>query len=306
MGNISGRRAPTAWQVTQGGGTDCSGLPGAGGAGRGGGRGAPLLPRRARTASPQPRERAGAQPRSGARPGVSRRSRSPAGTGVPPRLSPPRRGAEEHGRGATTFGEVFAGEPRQLSPPSLRNSAPGLRAGAAGREMRGWGQSARAGNSTSSLPFFCAFPCSPFPQGQPGAARPRTAERPSHAAAPGGGSAPPTLAGSGCGRSRPRAVTGPAARRASARRGGRDGGVGRETEGKEVAGARRPLYLCLRPRSRGVFPREPLPGRQQSANGRESEYSAAGPPAPLPSLRSRRIHKLLHRRQPQRSRLYRL
>lgn len=84
---------------------------------------------------------------------------------------------------------------------------------------------------------------------------------------------------------------------------GRVGAWGARQGGRRVAGSSRPLYLSLCPRSRSVFPPgavDPaLPGRQQPTSGGESKFSAAGPSAPLPSLRSRRIDELLHRRQPQ-------
>lgn len=46
-------------------------------------------------------------------------------------------------------------------------------------------------------------------------------------------------------------------------------------------------FTCVSvPEAEVSSPREPLPGRQQPATGRESEYFATGPPAPLPSLRA--------------------
>lgn len=155
----------------------CTDRCGADGAGRGGGstelrrcprapqrpprgqsrpsaRAAPTRPPRSRRRAPQEGE--GSAPERG-QAGGAPTEQIPAGTGVPPRLSPPRRGAEEHGRGATTFPEVSAGEPRQLSPASLRGSVPGLRAGTAGG-ARVRGRQQGQGTATPVSPFPAPFP----------------------------------------------------------------------------------------------------------------------------------------------------
>lgn len=216
----------------------------------------------------------------GADPSRDRRS-------APPLPAPPRSG------GARARGDNFPRSFCRRAAAAVPCLAAGLRARATGRNggrCAGEGKAAGAGGSNASISFSCPFPRSPSPQEQPGAAasimlraaRLRQTDRPSHTAAPCGGSALPTLAGSGGGRSRLRAVT----RSASARRGGRDEGVGKDTEGKEVTGARRPLYLYLRPRSRGVFPPGAAP-RTAAARERQGVQVFRGWPArspPVPAL----------------------
>lgn len=212
-------------------------------------------------------------------------------------------------RGAAVRGQGRAGQrqPSLSSPSSL--PARGRGAGGPGHLRREQRPAAAGDAASSPEPLAFGLPSAPLRWLSVGGGRPHAHGCPALRVAvlppP-----PSTLAGV---RRRPRAVTGaaPALPPAPARRGGRGGGVGRETGRKEGLRAFPGPFTCLlRPSSRGVFPpgsRSPaLPGRQQPVSGGESKFSAAGPPAPLPSLRSRRIHKLLHRRQPQRSRLYRL
>lgn len=290
---------------------------GAGSAGQGGGSGARPLPRAepaqlSRTAFPQrrrpsrlgggaapPRGRAGGAPAQHI-PDQDRRS-------APPLPAPPPSG------GARARGDNFprslcrraaAAVPTLAVGPCAR--AAGRSGGTGGARLGGTGRG-RVQHRQSPL-----FPRCPSPQEQPAAAasiipEPLAFERlTTPGTRPLRAAAVPCqlrrvrrlLPPAGCQRSRRTQSSGPARREGWGRGEGvrREGGCWRSL-------AALPVSLS---RSRGVFTPEPLPGRQQPANGRESECSVAGPPAPLPSLRSRRIHKLLHRRQPQRSRLYRL
>ncbi|XP_027496720.1 uncharacterized protein C10orf95-like [Corapipo altera] len=71
-------------------------------------------------------------------------------------------GAEQRGRGATTFPEVCAGESRQLRTERVPTLAAGLGARAAGRSggtggARLGGSRPGAGSGSASLPFLCPF-----------------------------------------------------------------------------------------------------------------------------------------------------
>lgn len=248
------------------------------------------------------------------------------------RPAPPRSGVEEPGEGRQLSTKFLAGERRQPCTDRVRRPA-GLRAGAAGRSGGTGGSRLGdsrpgAGSGNAGLAF-----ARPFSRGSDGPGHFHREQQSAAAEGPHPGGRSPSAE-----QLPPRQPHAPAAllsvrRLAAVNSGGGParglspalagraaGPAGREEWAQRRGGTRaaspsRLRYLTLgspeqrrcSPEQKRCFPRGRSPDGSSPRAARSPKFSAAGPPARPPHVPAlRRIHKLLHRRQPRRSCLYRL